>query len=141
MRGRRNHARVVEQVRVEKLAIGQLRRTGVGGKGRRDTAASFAFVFRRLLLLLFGGRSTPQLSIFGASVLKPDLDLSFGQADVGRDGRFALRRDVRSSFVLRLQFDSLFLRVDRSVFVACPRLTCTSDKTARLIHLYIDRPS
>ena len=110
--------------------IGQHRRTCGDGRGRRgDTATGFSFTFARLLLLLLlDGRSPPQLAVLGSSVLKPNFDLSLGQADVGRDGGFALRCDVRSSFVFRLQFHPLSLRVDRPVLVARPRLACHNDK-------------
>lgn len=117
MRGRGDHSRVVEYGRVEKLVLGKFRRTGADGVGNR--ASGFGFALARLRL---GGSSSPLLAVLGASVLKPDLHLAFGQPDCGRDGRFALRRDVRASFVLGLQFEPLLLRVNRSILVSRSRL-------------------
>jgi len=77
-----------------------------------------------LLLLgrLVGGVQILLSSILRSTILKPDLDLPFGQTDRSRNVRLLLGRDVRIGDVLLLQLQLLSLLVHRPVFLASSRL-------------------
>lgn len=60
----------------------------------------------------------------GASVLEPDLHLSLGEAQVGRQLGFPPDGYVAAVVELFFQFDSLVVRVDYSVFVFRPGFAC-----------------
>ena len=74
-----------------------------------------------------------QSTILGSTILKPDLDLSVGEADLACNERFLVGRDVCVGDVLVLQLSLLPLVVHRPVFLPRSRLPCKSQHHVHLI--------